>query len=148
MKNLIAISVLVIAILGGMVLFSTSGVRAQLDAGDIACDGIEAAGGNCATGESEVSNAVRNGVTILLTVVGIASVIMLVIGGLRYVISGGDQAAITAAKNTIIYAVIGIIIAVFSYAIASFVFDRTANDTVPTGSAPTCDPNSPTPTTC
>lgn len=139
MKNLIAISALVIAMVSGVLLFNTSGVQAQLDAGDIACDGIEAAGGNCATGESDVSNAVRNGVNILLTVVGIASVIMLVIGGLRYIVSGGDQAAITAAKNTIIYAVIGIIIAVFSYAIASFVFDRTSGDASSGGD--TCNPN-------
>jgi hypothetical protein len=46
---------------------------------------------------------------------------MIVIGGLRYVISGGDASQVQAAKNTILYAIIGIIIALLAYAAVSFV---------------------------
>ena len=46
---------------------------------------------------------------------------MLIIGGIRYVISGGNSAAVTAAKNTILYAIVGLIIALFAYAIVNFV---------------------------
>ncbi|MNR60667.1 hypothetical protein D3C85_1822070 [compost metagenome] len=46
---------------------------------------------------------------------------MLIIGGIRYTVSGGNQSAITAAKNTIMYAIVGIIIAVLAYAIVNFV---------------------------
>ena len=53
--------------------------------------------------------------------VGIISVIMLIIGGIRYVISGGDSKKVTDAKNTIMYAIIGLIIAILSYAIVNFV---------------------------
>lgn len=58
---------------------------------------------------------------VLLFVIGAISVIMIIIGGLRYVISGGDSSNVTAAKNTILYAVVGLIVALFAYAIINFV---------------------------
>lgn len=60
-------------------------------------------------------------VNILLFIIGALSVIMLIIGGIRYTVSGGNQSAVTAAKNTIMYAIVGIIIAVLAYAIVNFV---------------------------
>lgn len=57
----------------------------------------------------------------LLFILGAVSVIMIIIGGLRYVISGGDSSAVTAAKNTILYAIVGVIIAILAYAIINFV---------------------------
>lgn len=57
----------------------------------------------------------------ILYIVGIIAVIMLVLGGIRYILSGGDSKKVTDAKNTIMYAIIGLIIAVFSYAIVNFV---------------------------
>ena len=57
----------------------------------------------------------------VLYIVGIISVIMLIYGGLRYVISGGDSKKVTDAKNTILYAIIGLIITILSYAIVNFV---------------------------
>jgi hypothetical protein len=54
-------------------------------------------------------------------VIGSISVLVIIIGGIRYVTSGGDQAGITSAKNTILYAVIGVIIAMMAYGIVHFV---------------------------
>jgi hypothetical protein len=54
---------------------------------------------------------------------GAISVIMIIIGGLRYVISGGNATAVTAAKNTILYAIVGVIVALLAYAIINFVLD-------------------------
>ena len=62
-----------------------------------------------------------------LMIVGIVSVIMLVWGGLRYVVSGGDSKKVTDAKNTVLYAIIGLIIAVLSYAIVNFVLNSLGN---------------------
>lgn len=59
----------------------------------------------------------------ILYIVGIISVIMLVWGGLRYILSGGDNKKITDAKNTILYAIIGLIIAVLAFAIVNFVLN-------------------------
>ena len=75
----------------------------------------------------------------VLYAVGIISVIMLIYGGLRYVISGGDSKKVTDAKNTILYAIIGLIISILAFAIVNFVIntvtgtnDSAANPTVET----------------
>lgn len=60
-------------------------------------------------------------VNVLLFIVGAISVIMLIFGGIRYTTSGGDQGSVTAAKNTVMYAVIGIVVAILAYAIVNFV---------------------------
>ena len=64
---------------------------------------------------------VKTVINIMLWVIGIISVIMIIIGGIRYATSNGDSNAVTAAKNTIMYAVIGLVIAIFAYAIVNFV---------------------------
>lgn len=72
---------------------------------------------NC-EGETSLFRTITN---ILLFIIGAIAVIMLVIGGIRYTISGGDSTAVSAAKNTILYSVIGIIVAILAYAIVNFV---------------------------
>lgn len=68
---------------------------------------------------------------VLLFLIGAISVIMLIVGGLRYVLSSSDSTAITGAKNTILYAIIGIVVALLAYAIVNFVvtsFTDTSNN--------------------
>lgn len=65
--------------------------------------------------------AFRQITNTILYIVGIIAVIMLIIGGIKYVLSGGDSKKVTDAKNTVLYAIIGLVIAVFSYAIVNFV---------------------------
>jgi ABC-type Fe3+ transport system permease subunit len=48
---------------------------------------------------------------------------MLIWGGIRYTTSAGNQNSVTAAKNTILYAIIGLVVAVFAYAIVNWVID-------------------------
>ncbi len=69
-------------------------------------------------GDTGIFRTVTN---VLLFIIGAIAVIMLIIGGIRYVISGGDSSAVTAAKNTILYAVVGIIVALLAYALVNFV---------------------------
>lgn len=69
-----------------------------------------------------VSGTIRQITNTLLFILGAIGVIMIIIGGIRYTVSAGDQAAVTAAKNTIMYAIIGLIIAFMAYAIVNFVF--------------------------
>lgn len=59
-----------------------------------------------------------------LFLIGAISVIMLIYGGIRYTISGGDEKAVTAAKNTILYAVVGIVVALLAFALVSFVVNN------------------------
>ena len=46
---------------------------------------------------------------------------MLIIGGFRYVLSNGNEKSVTAAKDTILYAIIGVVIALLAFAIINFV---------------------------
>ena len=88
-------------------------------------------GKNCAQGEGTQNtlfepdangNSLFKTVTnVLLFLIGAVSVIMLIIGGIRYTLSNGDSGQVTSAKNTILYAVIGIIVALLAYAIVNFV---------------------------
>lgn len=72
----------------------------------------------CDQGQTSLFKTISN---VLLFVIGAVSVIMLIIGGIRYTISQGDQGAVGNAKNTILYAVIGIVVAILAYAIINFV---------------------------
>jgi hypothetical protein len=65
----------------------------------------------------------------VLFAVGIISVIMLIYGGLRYVVSGGDSKKVTDAKNTIMYAIIGLIISILAFAIVNFVINAVGGET-------------------
>lgn len=58
---------------------------------------------------------------VVLYIVGVIAVIMLIIGGIKYVTSGGDAKKVTDAKNTVLYAIIGLIIAFLAFAIVNFV---------------------------
>lgn len=85
-------------------------------------DGVSCAAGNQQPPKLFGPAGIFKKVTdVLLFIIGAVAVIMLVIGGIRYTISGGDQAQVKAAKDTILYAIIGIVIAILAYAIIGFV---------------------------
>jgi hypothetical protein len=87
--------------------------------------GIKAAQPEGAAGNSNLfggSNSIFSTVVnVLLFIIGAISVIMLIIGGIRYTISAGDSGNVTAAKNTIMYAIIGLIVAFLAFAIVNWV---------------------------
>ena len=78
----------------------------------------------CADQNTGASDLIANIVNVLLFVIGSISVIMIIIGGLLYATSSGDSGQVTKAKNTIMYAVIGLVVAFFAYAIVNFVIER------------------------
>ncbi|MDB5163227.1 MAG: hypothetical protein JWO54_156 [Candidatus Saccharibacteria bacterium] len=92
-----------------------------------ASEGIQA-GINCAEGK-DVPGTLFGGsdsifttiVNVLLFLIGAISVIMLIYGGIRYTTSGGNSANVTAAKNTIMYAIIGLIVAFLAFAVVNWV---------------------------
>lgn len=107
-----------------------AGAAATLWAGRVmasgtpAQEGAEAAKGDGMPSELVGVDGVFTQITnTVLYVVGIVSVVMLIWGGLRYVISGGDNKKVTDAKNTIMYAIIGLIIAILAFAIVNFVIN-------------------------
>lgn len=104
-------------------LFNTQSVQNGADAGN--GTGV----GNCLfTGVGNCTNGLFTTIiNIMLYLIGALSVIMLIYGGIRYTISGGDSSAVTSAKNTILYAIVGIVVALLAYAIVNFVIGGIAN---------------------
>lgn len=70
------------------------------------------------------SGIITRAVNIISILAGIASVIMVIIGGILYALSSGDSARINTAKNTILFAIIGVVIATLAQAIIRFVLVR------------------------
>jgi len=82
---------------------------------------LAAQGGNLPTNLFGVAGIFTTISNIMMFIIGALSVLMLIIGGFRYVISGGDASAVTKAKNTILYAIVGLIVALLAYAAINFV---------------------------
>ena len=90
------------------------------DASAQVSSGINAATTSEMQGKS-VNSTVGSIVNILLWVVGILSVTMIVWSGFKYITSAGDTSKLASAKSTLIYAVVGLVIAIMAYAIVNFV---------------------------
>ncbi len=96
---------------------------------DATCQGAQFAGASvdCSDGklsDNQFGNVVRAVINILSVIVGAVSVIMIIIGGFRYVISNGDSNAVSGAKNTILYAIVGLVIVLFAQILVRFVITR------------------------
>lgn len=81
--------------------------------------GVDASGGT--SSKSDVPTLIKTVVNVLLFILGAIAVIMIVIGGIKYTVSNGDSSAVTSAKNTILYAIVGLVVALLAYAIVNFV---------------------------
>lgn len=84
-------------------------------------DGVNDAGQGTGGSTTDLGQTFKTIVNVLLYIVGAASVIMLIYGGIRYTISGGNEKQISGAKNTIMYAIIGLVISFLAFAIINWV---------------------------
>ena len=125
-KNiLVAAALMAQAIVALPVLVPTTVSAAPGDNKAQVCEGISAIGGgnscNSDAAKNELSGFIKQIINILLFIIGAAAVIMIIIGAFRYVLSNGDASATKGAKDTILYAVVGVIVAAMAYAIVNFV---------------------------
>jgi hypothetical protein len=74
--------------------------------------------------KATVTTSMSSVLKVVFTFVGIISVIFVAIGGLKYTLSSGDPQQIKQAKETILYALIGLVLAVSMFTIISFVLGR------------------------
>jgi hypothetical protein len=90
--------------------------------------GTDYSNGECITGDKnpgdEVTGIVETVITLFSWIVGVTSVIMIMIGGFRYITSQGDSGNVSAAKNTILYAVIGLVVVALAQVIVNFVIGK------------------------
>ncbi len=123
MKNVfkLFLSVLMVGVIALTGVSSVSALTLQEGAEAARCDGCPAN----LFGDTGVFKQVTN---TILYIVGIVAVIMLIVGGIKYVVSGGDSKKVTDAKNTVLYAIIGLIIAFLAFAIVNFVISALPSD--------------------
>jgi cytochrome bd-type quinol oxidase subunit 2 len=109
-------------------------VAAQADITNGLCAGANLqVGTDCKTGgitdaqaQAKINQIIKTVINLFSLVVGVVSVIMIIIGGLRYITSGGDSTNVTGAKNTILYAIIGLVIVALAQFIVRFVLSKIA----------------------
>ncbi len=96
-------------------------------------------GGTCEAGNTEIGGTLDNIfiqiINVISIIVAVAAVIMIIIGGFRYITSNGDSGAVSGAKNTILYAIIGLAIVALAQIIVRFVVQQLNAATNGTGGA-------------
>jgi hypothetical protein len=126
-KLLAASLALSLGMLTPVALVSTVGAQSIQDS---LCGGVNLGdageAGSCSDDSSgtNVNTIVEDVVNFLSWFVGIVSVIMIIVGGFRYITSGGSNDKVTSAKNTIVYAIIGLILVALAQFIVNFVIAR------------------------
>lgn len=77
----------------------------------------------CDPGDSSgaLGDTAKTVINLLSVIVGIAAIVMIILAGFKYITSAGDSNKITAAKNTLLYAIIGLVIVALAQTIAHFV---------------------------
>lgn len=134
-KNyLVALAMVVAA--GAPVVFTTSAYANAIQ--DSVCSGVNTAtesgtglgassgctGGADAT--SRVADIARLVINILSIIVGVVAVVMIIVGGFKYITSGGDTGKVGGAKNTIIYAIIGLVLVALAQIIVNVVLNQSS----------------------
>lgn len=119
MKRLIMIVVLSFGVVAPLAALPAGAV----DVYQPCSDPVNAATAVCkeAASGGSVADVIKAIVNVLLYITGIVSVVVIIIGGVMYATSAGDQAAVGKAKNAILYAVVGLVVALLGLAIVNWV---------------------------
>src|SRR5688572_21229187 len=122
MKRIILASIFILLVF--FVFANIVPATAFADAKSEICKGIETASGSgCNTGTS-LSTVVGNIINIFSIIIGVVAVIMIMFSGFKYITAGGDSGSVSSAKNTLIYAIIGLVVVALSQTIVRFVLDK------------------------
>lgn len=78
----------------------------------------------CGSNGTGLFSIIKSVIQTMLFIAGIVAIIVIIIGAIRYITSSGDQSHVKSAKDTILYAVIGLVVAIMAFAIVGFVMDR------------------------
>jgi len=89
-----------------------------------ACGGLSnISNTTCPGGSNTVKSLAKTVVNVMSLIVGALAVIMIIVSGFKYITSGGDSNAVASAKNTLVYAIVGVFIAVIAQFIVHEVLD-------------------------
>lgn len=107
------------AIIGSLASFGTSAVAFAQNAKQQINADVNAV--NPGGLSSNLTKSVQGIINVLIGIIGVVAVIMLIIGAFQFVVSSGNSDATKKAKDTILFAIIGIVVALLSFAIINFV---------------------------
>jgi ABC-type Fe3+ transport system permease subunit len=126
-KLLTAVTTLLLVLLpgGALTMTASAACASGNNAASQVLSGIDQTPNPDCTG-SGVNNAVTAATNILSFIVGVAAIIMILVSAFRYITSGNDSNRVGAAKNTLIYAIIGLVIAGICQALVHFVLSTSA----------------------
>lgn len=130
-KTICILATFNLGLIFGLALLSPAVTQAQFKSN--VCGGAElklSSSSECASDKEEarskpLTNLIANIVQILSVIVGIVAVIMIIWGGFKFITSGGDSGNVASARNTIIYALIGLVIVALAQIIVRFVLTKT-----------------------
>ena len=107
----------------------TGSTLGQSNAAQSACNGIQQldSSQSCAGGGSSIGSILKQVVNILSIVLGAIAIIMIIISGIRFATSGGSATGVTGAKNTLIYAIIGLVIAALAQVLVRWVIGTSSS---------------------
>ena len=110
----------------------TQTASAQLSQGskEAACKGANLSNtdGSCGTGNArKIEDTIKFIINLLSFVVGVAAVVVMILSGLKFITAGGDANSISQAKNGIIYAIVGLIVAALAQVIVRYVLAKIGN---------------------
>lgn len=121
MKKITGLIIAIVAVFSFVAVPLASVVGATSPTDSIS-EGINAvSGGTNKSSGTDLNKGIKNVVDVMLFLLGAIAVIMIIIGGIRYATSNGDASNTKAAKDTILYAVVGLVVAILAYAIVNFV---------------------------
>ena len=127
MKKLFAALILVATL-----TYTPTAVFAQSDVCDLPgsdnsafCEGQTQGEGDTAT-DNSVLDILATVVEVLTTITAIAATIVIIIGGLMFTVAGGDPGRVSRARSAIIYAIVALVVAIFSRVIITFVLTEIA----------------------
>ena len=95
---------------------TATGCPCQIDPNASICADLNNTGG--------FTLSIQNIINILIFAIGIVAVVMIVVSGIRFVVSRGKPDETAKARTTLVYSIVGLVVAVSAFAIVNFVFSR------------------------
>ena len=77
--------------------------------------------------KNDLMTTLNNIINVVIGVIGFIAVIVIILGGVQYTTSAGESAKVKKAKDTIMYGIIGLIVALLAYSIVNFVLSNLFN---------------------
>lgn len=128
MSRITKLIISVALVLGtGLVFASSAGAVNVYES----CDGPDGVSGTaddvdsavCKSTADDANSLINTIVNLMIFFIGVVAVIVIIVSGFTYVTSNGNKEQVTKAKNTLTYAIVGLVVAILAYAIVNWVLD-------------------------